>query len=160
MISIRATLPEDATPILRMASSEPLFTVEEAECVEELLRDYFGRPDHNGYFFLTALLEGRAAGFACYGPTALTQGTYDLYWIAVDRTFSRRGIGRALIARVEAAVRERSGRLLVVETSGTPAYADTRAFYDGLGYTRAATVPEFYGPGDDLVIYIRRFPAP
>jgi len=156
MMTIGPSRPEDATPILRMAAAEPLFTAEEAECVEELLRDYFGRPDHNGYFFLTAWLEGKAAGFACYGPTALTRGTYDLYWIAVDRSFSRRGVGRALIARVEASVRERSGRLLVVETSGTAAYADTRAFYEGLGYERAATVPEFYGPGDDLVIYIRR----
>jgi GNAT superfamily N-acetyltransferase len=156
MIPIRPTLPEDATPILRIASSEPLFTAEEVDCVEELLRDYFGRADHNGYFFLTAELEGRVAGFACYGPKALTRGTYDLYWIAVARDFSRRGVGRALMARVEDDVRALGGRLIAVETSGQPAYSSTRAFYESLGYTRAATIPEFYAPGDDLVIYIRR----
>jgi ribosomal protein S18 acetylase RimI-like enzyme len=160
MIPIRPTLPEDATPILRIASSEPLFTAEEVECVEELLRDYFGRADHNGYFFLTAELEGRVAGFACYGPKALTHGTYDLYWIAVARDFSRRGVGRALMARVEADVWGLGGRLIVVETSGEPDYSPTRAFYEGLGYTHAATIPEFYGPGDDLVIYIRRVDLP
>jgi ribosomal protein S18 acetylase RimI-like enzyme len=159
MITIRPTLPEDATSILRIASSEPLFTVEEAECVEELLRDYFGRPDHNGYFFLTALLEGKTAGFSCHGPRPLTEGTYELYWIAVDHAFSRRGAGKALMTSVEAAVRQLQGRMIVVETSGTEAYAPTRAFYESLGYQRAATIPEFYRPGDDLVIYVRRLLA-
>jgi ribosomal protein S18 acetylase RimI-like enzyme len=155
-IRIRTILPQDATPIMRIAAAEPLFTTEEVDCVEELLRDHFGREDHNGYFFVTAEVEGRVAGFACYGPKALTQGTYDLYWIAVAHEYARRGLGRALMARVEADIRGLGGRLILVETSGEPAYSPTRAFYEGLGYTRAATIPEFYAPGDDLVIYIRR----
>jgi ribosomal protein S18 acetylase RimI-like enzyme len=155
MIRIHPTLPDEATAILRIAGAEPLFDAEEVECVEELLRDYFGRADHNGYFFLTAELEGEVAGFACYGPKALTEGTFDLYWIAVSRSTPRRGVGRALMASVEEAVRRTGGRLLVVETSGREAYAPTRAFYEGIGYLRAATIPEFYAPGDDLVIYIR-----
>jgi ribosomal protein S18 acetylase RimI-like enzyme len=155
MIRIHTTLPDEATAILRIAGAEPLFDAEEVECVEELLRDYFGRADHNGYFFLTAELEGQVAGFACYGPKALTEGTFDLYWIAVSRSYPRRGVGRALMSSVEAAVRRASGRLIVVETSGREVYAPTRAFYEGIGYQRAATIPEFYAPGDDLVIYIR-----
>jgi ribosomal protein S18 acetylase RimI-like enzyme len=160
MITIRPTLTDDATPILRIAAAEPLFTAEEAACVEELLRDYFGRADHNGYFFLTAWLEGRVAGFACYGPRPLTEGTYELYWIAVDHAFSRRGVGRHLMASVEAAIRALAGRLIVVETSGTEAYGPTRAFYEGLGYRRSAVIPEFYRRGDDLMIYIRVLRAP
>lgn len=156
MITIRPILPEDATPIMQIAAAEPLFTAEEVDCVEELLRDYFGRPDHNGYFFLTAQFDGKVAGFACYGPKALTSGTYDLYWIAVGRDFARRGVGRALMAHVEAAVRQLSGRLILVDTSGKQAYTATRAFYESLGYSRVATIPEFYAPGDDLVIYLRR----
>jgi GNAT superfamily N-acetyltransferase len=37
-----------------------------------------------------------------------------------------RGIGHALLARVEAEVQTRGGRLLLIETSGTPAYAPAR----------------------------------
>lgn len=158
MITVRSTVPEDAADILCIASSEPLFTAEEAACVEELLTDYLERPDHNGYFFLTAEIEGKVAGFACYGPTPLTRGTYDLYWISVDRAFTRQGIGRSLLEQVEKEVRRAKGRLIVVETSGTSKYVPTRAFYERLGYQQTATVSEFYGPGDDLVIYTRQLP--
>jgi ribosomal protein S18 acetylase RimI-like enzyme len=157
MISIRPTLAQDTAAILQMAASEPLFTPEEADTVRELLSDYLEKPDHNGYFFLTAEFEGQLAGFACYGPTSLTKGTFDLYWICVDRRFARRGVGKALIDRAEDEVQHAGGRMVVVETSGLPEYAPTRAFYEGIGYTRVATIPDYYAPGNDLVIYIRPF---
>ncbi len=157
MISIRPTLAQDTTTVLQMAASEPLFTPEEADTVGELLSDYLEKPDHNGYFFLTAEVDDQVAGFACYGPTSLTKGTFDLYWICVDRRFARRGIGKALIDRTELEVQRAEGRMIVAETSGSPEYAPTRAFYEGIGYTRIATIPDYYAPGDDLVIYIRSF---
>lgn len=153
MIAIRPTAPEDEAAILHIASSEPLFDGDDVACIRELLTDYLTRPDHNGYFFLTAHDAGRPVAFACYGPTPLTLGTFDLYWICVDRTRAHRGVGRALIQRVEQEVTQAHGRLIVVETSGLESYAPTRAFYEGIGYQRVAEVPDFYGPGDSLVIY-------
>ena len=50
---------------------------------------------------------------------------------------------------------EEHGRLVVVETSSRPDYSATRAFYERRGYTRAAVVPGYYAPGDDLVIYLK-----
>lgn len=156
MADIRETLSRDADEILRIAADQPLFTEEEAETVGELLDDYLELPDHNGYAFLTAILEDKVAGFACYGATPLTDGTFDLYWICVDRPFSRRGIGRDLIQRVVAEVRALGGRMIVLDTSGTPAYEPTRAFYKSVGFSAVATVPDFYRPDDDLVIFCRR----
>jgi ribosomal protein S18 acetylase RimI-like enzyme len=92
-------------------------------------------------------------GYACFGPHSLTQGTYDLYWIVVDPAAQGRGIGHALLARVEAEVQARGGRLLLVETSGTPAYAPARRFYETSGYLCEAVVHDFYAPGDDLLIF-------
>jgi ribosomal protein S18 acetylase RimI-like enzyme len=92
-------------------------------------------------------------GYACFGPHPLTQGTYDLYWIVVDPTAQGHGIGHALLARVEAEVQARGGRLLLVETSGTPAYAPARRFYETSGYLCEAVVHDFYAPGDDLLIF-------
>lgn len=157
MTLIRPTLPQDTSAILQMAAAEPLFTPEEADTVAELLKDYLEKPDHNGYFFLTAEVESQLAGFACYGPTSLTKGTFDLYWICVDRRFSRHGIGRALINRAEDEIQRAGGHMIVAETSGSPEYAPTRAFYEGVGYRRIATIPDYYAPDDDLVIYIRSF---
>jgi D-alanine-D-alanine ligase len=155
MTTIRTTTAQDVDAVVRIAGSEPLFTAQEADCVGELLSDYLGKADHGGYYFLTAEAHGQVVGFACYGPTALTEATYDLYWICVDRKSAGKGIGTALMHRAEAEIARSKGRLIVVETSGTPAYAPTRAFYEHLGYQRVATVPGFYRAGDDLVIYTR-----
>jgi len=155
MIVIRPTQPEDTDSILRLAGAEPLFSREEAETVAELLEAHLDQEDHDGYFFLSAMDRDRLLGFACYGPTPLTQGTFDLYWIAVDSAAKGQGIGRALMARVEDEVRALGGRMIVLDTSGRPEYEPTRAFYHRLGYAHSATVQDFYAPGDDLVIFSR-----
>ena len=70
-----------------------------------------------------------------------------------------RGIGRALLSRVEAEVQARAGRLLLIETSSTPDYAPTRCFYEACGYPCIATVEDFYAPGDGLVMFAKRLPG-
>lgn len=155
MIVIRPTPSEDADSILRLARAEPLFSAEEVETVAELLEAYLEQQDHDGYFFLSAVDDGRLLGFACYGPTPLTRGTFDLYWIAVSAAAKGKGVGRALMARVEDGVRALGGRMIVLDTSGRAEYEPTRAFYHRIGYTPSATVPGFYAPGDDLVIFSR-----
>jgi ribosomal protein S18 acetylase RimI-like enzyme len=159
MTLITESTAEDAGAILALARSEPLFSAEEAAVVAELLSDYLERPDHNGYFFLTAQQDQELVGFACFGPTPMTQGTYDLYWIAVSSARKGTGIGRALMTAVESRVSDMGGRMLVLDTSGRPDYAGTRAFYERLGFVRTATIPDFYAAGDDLVIYSLRLPA-
>lgn len=94
-------------------------------------------------------------GYACYGPRSLTSGTFDLYWIAVDSTVRRGGVGRRLLAACEQAVKNLGGRLLVLETSGMPTYVPTRNFYLSTGYTLEATIKDFYSQGDDLVIFTK-----
>jgi len=155
MIRIRPTQPEDAEALLRLAGAEPLFSEEEAATVAELAQAYLEQDDHDDYFFLSAVEDGQLLGFASYGPTPLTQGTYDLYWIAVAAEAKGQGIGRRLMAQVEDEVRDLGGRLIVLDTAGRAEYAPTRAFYHRLGYTHAATVPDFYAPGDDLIIFTR-----
>ncbi|MBC7225021.1 MAG: GNAT family N-acetyltransferase, partial [Anaerolineae bacterium] len=77
----------------------------------------------------------------------------DLYWVAVDPVAQGRGVGRDLMARVEQEVAHRGGRLILVETSGAPAYARARRFYEACGYHYQAVVHDFYHPGDDLIIF-------
>jgi GNAT superfamily N-acetyltransferase len=155
MMRIRPTQSEDADSLLRLAGAEPLFSEEEAATVAELLEAYLEQDDQGDYFFLSAVEDGQLAGFACYGPTPLTQGTYDLYWIAVTAEAKGQGVGRLLMACVEDEIRSLAGRLIVLDTAGRAEYAPTRAFYHRLGYTHAATVPDFYAPGDDLIIFTR-----
>jgi GNAT superfamily N-acetyltransferase len=153
MITIRSTTNDDALDILHIASSEPLFSPEETACVAELLQDFYQREDHNGYYFLTALIDELVVGFACYGPTPLTRGTFDLYWISVAEDQKKKGIGRLLIQQIVQRVTALNGRLIMADTSGRNDYALTRAFYERNGFERACRVKDFYAPGDDLVLY-------
>jgi ribosomal protein S18 acetylase RimI-like enzyme len=98
----------------------------------------------------------RMIGFTCFGPTPCTEGTWDLYWIAVDPGTHRRGAGRALMHAAERAIQGAGGRLLVVETSSRADYDPTRAFYDALDYQASARIADFYAPHDDLVVYTKR----
>jgi GNAT superfamily N-acetyltransferase len=112
-----------------------------------------GSPD---YLALGAEVDGRLAGWICWGPTPCTQGTYDLYWMAVDPALHGSGVGTVLVHEMEQRLAG-SARLVVVETAGRPEYTATRAFYEARGYRRTAVVPDFYAPGDDQVIYTKRF---
>ncbi|HXV17181.1 MAG TPA: GNAT family N-acetyltransferase, partial [Gemmatimonadaceae bacterium] len=95
-------------------------------------------------------------GFACYGPTMGTDRTYDLYWIAVDRSAQGSGCGTVLLTEVERRLEALHARMLVVETSSRSDYTATRGFYLGRGYAEAARVREFYAPEDDRIILTKR----
>jgi len=98
------------------------------------------------------------SGYACYGPTPGTDGTFDLYWIAVHPSAQGTGGGRQLLREVEDRVTAAGGRMLIVETSSRADYEATRRFYDRGGYREGARVRDYYAPQDDRVIYTRRFP--
>ena len=108
------------------------------------------------YEFVGAFEGDQLVGYACFGPTPATEGTYDLYWLAVDPAVQGRGIGRALVRDVEEKLIGRGGRLLVVETSSRADYASTRQFYVRSGYTEAARVRDFYAPADDRILLTTR----
>ena len=99
-------------------------------------------------------VDGRLVGWICWGPTPCTLGTYDLYWMAVDPALQGAGIGTALVLEME---RRLAGvaRLIIIETTGRPDYAATRAFYQARGYRAAATIPDFYAPSDDQVVFVK-----
>ena len=155
---IHTAIESDGPQIRDIAARAGVFNQEEVECVADLREDYLTTgPVVGGYNFLVDRDGERVLGFACYGPRDLTSGVFDLYWIAVDSTTHRNGVGRRLLDATEEAVRQAGGRMLVAETSGTSHYEPTRQFYLGMGYTSEATIRDFYTEGDDLVIFIKRF---
>ena len=60
---------------------------------------------------------------------------------------------RELLRFAEEHIRAKGGRLLIAETSSTPKYEKTRAFYERKGFERRACIKDYYKPGDDLIIY-------
>ena len=106
------------------------------------------------YTALGADAEGRLVGWFCWGPTPCTLGTYDLYWMAVDPALQGAGIGTALLLEMEHRLAGLA-RLIIVETAGRADYAGTRGFYEAKGYRPTARIPDFYGPGDDQVVFVK-----
>jgi len=148
----------DSSQIQDIAARAGVFSEEEVECVAALWGEYLVEgPDYCGYNFIVDRDGDQVSGFACYGPRDLTEGVFDLYWIAVDSRSHRNGVGRALLKACEDAVRQAGGRMLIAETSGTPHYEPTRKFYSGMGYMVEATIKDFYTEGDDLAIFVKRF---
>ena len=156
-IQIRITRPEEAPAILAISDAVGVFDREEVDTVDELLREYIGDgPQKSGYYFLSAVQNGRVLGFACYGPRALTRGTFDLFWICSARGEQGKGVGSALLRQTEQSVRAAGGYLIIVETSDSPRYEAARRFYEAHHYHREAAIQDFYSEGDGLVLYSKR----
>lgn len=125
------------------------------ECAVELV-DLALTPNNKDYTVLVADRSGTLVGYACFGPTPMTEGTYDLYWIASDPTVRGQGVGASLISGMEADMRRRGARVIRIETSATEAYGPTRGFYASMKYTEEARFRDFYKVGDDLIILAKR----
>jgi len=151
--SLRPVGRAQRAPLERLTGATGLFRPEEVALAVELLDESLGGDDD--YRFLGAYADDDLVGYACWGPTPGTQGTYDLYWIVVDPTWQRKGVGTQLLDAVERALLAAGGRLIVVETSSRADYAPTRTFYERRGYAPAARLRGYYAPADDLVIYLK-----
>lgn len=154
-ISIRWCRPEDRQVVLSFLSETGFFRPDEIDIAREVLDGALAEGPTGHYQSFVAEMDGQTVGWICYGPTPCTIGTFDIYWIGVSSAWQGHGIGRALTAYAEQLIRDRGGRLFVVETSGRESYAPTRRFYEALGYEQAASIPDFYGPGDPRVIFVK-----
>jgi len=123
---------------------------------EEVIDSYLHDPHGSGYHVFVAEDDSAVVGYICYGPAPLTEGTWDIYWMAVDRERQGQGTGSALMEKAEEEIKRSRGRMAVIETSSTPAYEGARRFYLGHGYEVIARVLEFYAPGDDKLILQKR----
>jgi len=154
---IRAAVEADGSQIQSITARAGVFNQEEVDSVAVMFNEYLSLgPEGSGYHFTVYQHEAQVLGFAIYGPRDLADGVFDLYWIAVDPDARRNSVGRKLLIACEEAVRETGGRMLIAETSGTPLYEPTRQFYFGMGYENEASIKDFYTPGDDLKIFVKR----
>jgi ribosomal protein S18 acetylase RimI-like enzyme len=161
---IRKLVAADRSGVFRILESAGNFTPEEVGTALELIDEWLELGEHSGY--LTYVLEdqgdeeSKVWGYVCFGPTPLTEATYDLYWIAVDKAKHRSGVGKKLLKFTEEEVSRRGGRLLLVETSSQEAYGGTIAFYERTGYDLVGKIKDYYRLGDDKLIFVKRLPAP
>ena len=122
----------------------------------EVIDSYLNDSLNSGYHILVAEVDSTVTGYICYGPTPLTEATWDIYWEAVAREKQDLGIGSALMESAEKEIVRSQGKLAIIETSSAPAYEKTRHFHLSHGYEIVARIPDFYAPGDDKLILQKR----
>ena len=155
-ISLRYDLqPSDAEHIRAITESTGVFSPVEIEIAVELADERLAKGPASGYHFVFAEGDGQVCGYTCYGPIALTIGSYDLYWIAVAKSAQGLGLGRVLLEKTEERIGAAGGRRIYIETSTRPPYAPTRAFYERCGYHQEVVLKDFYASGDGKAIYVK-----
>jgi ribosomal protein S18 acetylase RimI-like enzyme len=145
-------LKRDKLALTTLLRATPVFKPAEVVVAEEVIDSYLADPAGSGYNTLVAEDGPAISGYICYGPTPLTEGTWDIYWIAVAAGEQGKGVGGALLAYAEDKIKEAGGRLIVIETSSQTSYLKSRRFYSNHGYEAIARLPDFYAPGDDKII--------
>ncbi|RKG93099.1 GNAT family N-acetyltransferase [Corallococcus terminator] len=156
-MEIRTLERKDREPLVALIRRIETFSQEEQDCAIELV-DTALTAGNRDYSILVADRgqEGGLVGYACYGPTPMTENAFDLYWIASSPEVRGQGIGAALVSAMEGDLRRRKARLIRVETSATEAYGPTRGFYASMKYGEEARLRDFYKQGDDLIILTKR----
>jgi len=153
-MKIRPLFEGDRSRLLAIVTATGNFTQAEIEIAMEVIDDLLGGDEE----YRGAVVEdeaGQVVGYECHGPTPLTDGTWDLYWIAVDPRAQGGGFGRALLRASEQDVMAHGGRLLLIETSSQESYAATIRFYERAGYPLMARLKDYYRVGDDKLIFGR-----
>jgi ribosomal protein S18 acetylase RimI-like enzyme len=158
-VTIRAPGSAERPRVAEIVRGTGVFRAAETAIALEVFDGAVAAPGKD-YHALGAFQSDRLVGWAAFGPTPGTLTTWDLYWIAVDKAWHGQGVGRRLMAACEQTIGAGGGRLVVVETSSRGDYAPTRAFYRRLGYQARAVIPEYYAPGDDLIVFTRYLGPP
>jgi len=154
-MEIRPIAAKDREQLAELLGRIDTFSPPEVSCALELI-DLALTSNKSDYQVLVATKGNKVVGYICYGPTPMTVGTFDLYWIASAPEVRGQGVGSALVAAMEGDLRKRKARLLRVETSAMEAYGPTRGFYEAMQYKEEARFRDFYKVGEDLIILSKR----
>ena len=152
MCIIRNITKADLPALAGIIESNDLFP---PELIEGMTADYLDNPSTTD-MWLTAEWDGVPVAMAYYAPERMTEGTYNLYLIAVNPAQQGKGIGGSLMEYIEEELRSQGARILIVETSGLPEFERTRQYYDRCGYAREAVIREFYAEDDDKVVFWKK----
>ena len=143
-MGVRAATPDDQSSIGRIAEAAGLFP---AEYLPDMIA-----PACNGGADFWRVHENAdgVTGFAFARLEAMTDRTWNILAIGVDPMTHRQGIATQLLAGLEA---DLDARLIVIETTQLPEQDPARAFYERRGYARQGHVVDFYGDGEDKIIF-------
>lgn len=153
---IRSLGRHDGPPLATLLARIENFLPADREVAQELIDDALQSRNSGDYRVLVAVLDETVIGYVCYGPTPMTETTWDVYWLAADPTVRGRGIGRRLLHAAHEDILRQGGVTARIETSATEAYHGAASLYARIGYVLVSQIRDFYRAGDDLMTWICR----
>jgi len=154
--NIRPVVPEDLPDLKVVIKANDLFP---EDMLDDLTLDYFQGKNKSELWFTyeDKYEDEKSIAIAYCAPEKMTEGTWNLYLIAVHPNYQRHGIGTAILSYIEQKLALQGERVLLVETSGLESFEGTRAFYRKRGYEQEARIREFYQAGEDKIIFRKSF---
>lgn len=129
------------------------------------LPDWFGISDANDHYasgiagcdvFGVFDTEGVCVGLIALRPHF--SDVLEIWWMAVDPGWHRKGVGSALMAKAAEVARAQGRRTMIVMTlspeSDDARYAATRRFYEARGFRPLIAIE--HGPQDDPLMWMIR----
>lgn len=153
---IRPARYQDRAKIQRLIRQTGVFTEKEIYTAIQVFDDALQQSEREEYFIFCAESENKELlGYICFGPIIMTDGSYDLYWVAVDKGSLRKHIGEKLLVFMEEVLAKKAARKVYVDTSSTSAFEPARRFYRQNGYELVCVLEDFYREGDHKMIYMK-----
>lgn len=156
-MKIRPLISKDRERLQAMLIGTRVFTDEEIGVAMELIDIVIRDVNQKDYKIACAVNgDDQPIGYICYGPVPMTQGAFDLYWIAVAPGFQGQKIGSGLLDFLEEKVRRLDGRMILADTSSIPSYEKAQEFYLKKGFQEVARIADYYWKGNDRITYCKR----
>ncbi len=156
-MKIRPMTAEDKPALMNMLENTPEFNTLDRSVAEEVIDACLFDPTSGEFYAMVTEVDSQVAGYVCYGHNNMTASTWGIYWIDVAGSIQGKGVGREMMTTAENNIKKAGGKLIVLETSSLPIYDRTNRFYIKLNYTQVCRIADFYAPGDDQIMYIKRF---
>ncbi|MEM7039477.1 MAG: GNAT family N-acetyltransferase [Bacteroidota bacterium] len=151
MSEVRMVSEQDLPYLKQVLDTIELFP---SDMLDDMISAYFNDPQSEDIWF-TATENDQPIAIGYCAPEKLTDGTYNLHAIGVRGDIQGKGTGSKMMVFIEDHLRSSGKRILLVDTSGTDAFAGTRAFYERLGYAKVAVIRDFWADGDDKVTFLK-----
>jgi len=158
-MKVEAASPSDRSALLAVAARTELFTVDEAEALLGGVLDSLAAermPAGSVALACRLTSNSQPCGWTYLAPDDHAAGVWNLWWLGVEPAAQGTGAATALLRSAEAHAREHGARLMIIETSSLDSQARARRFYARERYSAVGQVPDFYGTGDDKIIFFRR----
>ena len=147
-ITIKNTSQDDIPALKKVLDQIELFP-------SDMLEDMIA-PALNGEsnaLWLTAMTDQTPVGLCYAEPEELTDRAWNVLALGVEPNLQGHGIGKELMAAIEARLVENMQRLLIVDTSSTDAFESARSFYRSIGYSEEARIRDYWAEGDDKITF-------